>query len=53
MLTEIYIEALPVNEELPDQVWELWNSRQVDDQLVCIAWLMIALAPASQGATIQ
>jgi hypothetical protein len=25
MLTEIYIEALLVNEELADQVWEAWD----------------------------
>jgi len=25
MLTEIYIEALMVDEELADQVWEAWN----------------------------
>jgi len=26
MLAEIYIEALLVDEELADQVWELWHS---------------------------
>ena len=25
MLTEIYIEALLVDEDLADQVWELWD----------------------------
>jgi len=25
MLTEIYIEALLVDEELADQVWEAWD----------------------------
>ena len=25
MLTEIYIEALLVNEELADQVWDAWD----------------------------
>ena len=25
MLTELYIEALLVDEELADQVWELWD----------------------------
>jgi len=26
MLTEIYIEALLVDEDLADQVWELWDT---------------------------
>jgi len=26
MLTEIYIEALLVDEELADQVWKAWDS---------------------------
>jgi len=26
MLTEIYIEALLVDEDLADQVWELWDA---------------------------
>ncbi len=29
MLTEIYIEALLVDEELADQAWEVW-----DDQVI-------------------
>ncbi len=31
MLAEIYIEALLVDEELADQVWEAWDSGNVDD----------------------
>ena len=31
MLTEIYIEALLVDEELADQVWEAWNSLRARD----------------------
>jgi len=27
MLTEIYIEALLVDEELADQIWEAWDTR--------------------------
>ena len=30
MLTEIYIEALLVNEELADQVWEAWDKGEID-----------------------
>ncbi len=42
MLTEIYIEALLVNEELADQVWEAWDADETDDQTACIAWMLIA-----------
>ncbi len=42
MLTEIYIEALLVDEELADQVWEAWNTGEIDDQVICIAWWLIA-----------
>ena len=42
MLTEIYIEALLVDAELADQVWQLWRDGQADDQTACIAWMLIA-----------
>ena len=42
MLTENYIEALPVNEELADQVWEVWNTGEISDSSVCLAWWLIA-----------
>ena len=32
MLTRIYIEALLVDEELADQVWEAWYNGESDDQ---------------------
>ena len=41
MLTNIYIEALLVDEDLADQVWELWDQGAIDDQLVLIAWMLI------------
>ncbi len=31
MLTEIYIDALLADEELADQVWEAWNSGEIDN----------------------
>ncbi len=43
MLTEIYIEALLVDEELADQVWELWNGGETDNDSACIAWMLIAI----------
>lgn len=36
MLTELYIEALLVDEELADRVWELWNAGVIRDDLA--AW---------------
>jgi len=47
MLTEIYIEALLVHEELADQVWEAWNAGETDDQTACIAWMLIVELPLS------
>ncbi len=42
MLTEIYIEALLVDEELADQVWELWNVGVITDDLAALAWCILA-----------
>ncbi len=42
MLTEIYIEALLVDEELADQVWEAWDVGEIDDQVAWLAWWLIA-----------
>ncbi len=42
MLTEIYIEALLVDEELADQVWEAWDAGEVSDLTACLAWMLIA-----------
>ena len=43
MLTEIYVDALLSNEELADQVWEAWDTGKIDDQIACIAWVLIAM----------
>ena len=43
MLTEIYIEALLVDENLADQVWVLWDAGVITDELAAWAWLIIAL----------
>ena len=42
MLAEICIEALLVNEELADQVWEAWDKGEIDDVIACTAWTIIA-----------
>ncbi len=46
MLTEIYIEALLVDEDLADQVWDAWNSGEADDETAFIAWMLIAIYAA-------
>ncbi len=42
MLTEIYIEALLVDEVLADQVWEAWIAEKLTDGAAYIAWLLVA-----------
>ncbi len=46
MLTETYIEALLVDEELADQVWEIWDRGEISD--FWAAWMgwWIADSPA-------
>jgi len=38
-----YIEALLVDEELADLVWEAWDAGKVDDEAACIGWMLIAM----------
>ena len=42
MFTETYIEALLVDEEAADQVWDAWNAQTSNDGAACIAWMTIA-----------
>ena len=42
MLTKLYVEALLVDEDLADQVWEAWNAGEVENEAACIAWTLIA-----------
>ncbi len=46
MLTEIYIEALMVDEVLADQVWEAWEAGVIDDGLAAVAWFLTATSCA-------
>ena len=39
MLTETYIDALLVDEDLADQVWEWWSVGLINDELTALAWL--------------
>ena len=42
MLTEAYIEALLVDEELADLVWEAWNIGIITDDLAALTWSTLA-----------
>ena len=46
MFTELYIEALLVDEELADEVWELWDQGDIANELAMIAWLLISFSCA-------
>ena len=41
MLTEIHIEALLVDEDLADQVWEAWDAGEIDDRTATFAWWLV------------
>ena len=42
MLTELYIEALLVDEELADQVWDAWDKGEIEDVYALLAWFAVA-----------
>ena len=42
MLTDIYIEALLVDEELADQVWGAWDKGEIDDMGALLTWAALA-----------
>jgi hypothetical protein len=42
MLTNLYIEALLVDEELADLVWEAWDGRVIRNDLATLAWAILA-----------
>ena len=44
MLTEIYIEALLVDEKLADQIWEAWDAWEIDDLIALRAWWWIVVS---------
>ena len=43
MFTRIRIEALLVDEEQADQVWEAWDKGAIDDQVAWLGWWLISL----------
>ena len=42
MLIRLFVEALLSDEELADQVWELWDAGLISDELTAIAWWLCA-----------
>ena len=44
MLTETYIEALLVDRDLADQVWEALDVGIIPDDLAAIAWWLVVAA---------
>ncbi len=43
MLVDHYIEALRVDEELADMVWELSEAGRISDELAEMAWCILAV----------
>ncbi len=41
MLTELYIEALLVDEEQADQIWGAWDVGEIDDLTAWVVWWQI------------
>ncbi len=41
MLTETYVEALLVDQELAVQVWEAWDAGELNDSAAYIAWIAV------------
>ena len=41
MLTELYKEALLVDEDLADQVWELWALGILSDVEAALSWIQV------------
>jgi hypothetical protein len=42
MLTEIYIDAPLVDEELADRVWEAWDAGEIDETTAVLAWWIMS-----------
>ena len=41
VLADVYIEALLVNQNLADQVWELWDAGVITDEIAAAAWCIV------------
>ena len=53
-LAEADTEVLFIDEDLADQVWELWNIGMIPDGLAAMAWYILATAESeSPSGTIH
>ena len=43
VLPEIYMEAWLVDEEMADQIWEVWEEGKIDDQRAWLSWWLVTL----------
>jgi len=50
MFTKFYIEALLVNEDLANQLWELLESGHIDTDAAIFEWTMIPIREVSKAA---
>jgi len=48
LLTEIYIEALLVDEELADQFWEAWFADETSTETASMMWWWLIAAGAGE-----
>ena len=53
MLTERYIEALLVDEELADLVWEALDAGLVSDKVAAFAWSILATSGNDTDNTVM
>ncbi len=49
MLTEAYVEALLVDEELADQIWGAWNKGNLDNSAAYFAWMFISFSNSEKS----
>ena len=47
MLTELYIEALLVDPEAADAVWEAWNVGEIDDLCARSVWFQMVCSQSN------
>lgn len=41
MLTQLYMEALLVDERLADAMWELWDAGLISNTVALIGWIFV------------
>jgi hypothetical protein len=46
-MLELYVDGLPVDEELADRVWEAWNVQLICEDKARAAWAIITATQMS------